>query len=67
MSILGLKLESRDEWGRAVRLSQSMKKHKKILVILDDIWELIPFERIGIPYASDDHSVGQVLLTLIGA
>ncbi|XP_034707111.1 disease resistance protein At4g27190-like [Vitis riparia] len=40
-SMLGLKLKEGDETGRAVRLSQSLKKHKKILVILDDIWEPI--------------------------
>ncbi|XP_034707094.1 disease resistance protein At4g27190-like [Vitis riparia] len=64
-SMLGLKLEGGYEAKRAVRLSQSLKKHKKILVILDDIWEPIAFERIGIPYGSDDHKVGycKVLLT----
>ena len=65
-SILGLKLEERDEPVRAVHLSQSLKKHKRILVILDDIWEPFEFERIGIPYElSDDHPMGycKVLLT----
>ncbi|XP_034707099.1 disease resistance protein At4g27190-like [Vitis riparia] len=64
-SMLGLKLEGGFEAKRAVRLSQSLKRHKKILVILDDIWEPIAFERIGIPYGSDDHKVGycKVLLT----
>ena len=65
-SMLGLKLEDRDEWERAVHLSQSLKKHEKILVILDDILEPIAFEMIGIPYESlDDHLMGycKVLLT----
>ena len=57
-SILGLKLEERDEWEGAVRLSQSTKKQEKILVILDDIWESISFERIGIPYGSNQHPKG---------
>ena len=63
-SILGLKLE-RDESARAVQISQSLKKHKRILVILDDIWEPVAFEKIGIPYESDEHRTGycKVLLT----
>lgn len=69
-SMLGLKLEEiESEKDRAVSLSNSLKKHKKILVVLDDIWEQIKFETIGIPYEeSDEHPMGhdckvKVLLT----
>ena len=61
-----LNSDETNENQRAVRLSQSLKKNKKIFVILDDIWEPISFETIEIPYGSnDDHPTGyyKVLLT----
>ena len=64
-SMLGLNLEETNEKKRALRLSQSLNKNKKIMVILDDIWEPVSFETIGIPYGSNDHPMGycKVLLT----
>ncbi|KAL6324295.1 hypothetical protein AAG906_007410 [Vitis piasezkii] len=51
-----------EESGRAARLSKSLQKQKSVLVILDDIWEELRLEKIGIPYG-DAHRGCKVLLT----
>ena len=58
--MLGLKFEAGED--RAGRLMQRLKREKKILVILDDIWEKLGLGKIGIPYG-DDHKGCKVLLT----
>ncbi|KAI4307959.1 hypothetical protein L6164_031083 [Bauhinia variegata] len=45
---LGLKLEEESEFGRAQRLSKRLE-NGKILIILDDVWEKLDFEAIGVP------------------
>lgn len=35
--------------GRAIRLRDRLKRNKKVLVILDDIWNKLDLEAIGIP------------------
>ncbi|KAJ9682085.1 hypothetical protein PVL29_018123 [Vitis rotundifolia] len=60
--ILGLKFGEEEELGRADRLCKSLNKHKTVLVILDDIWEELSLENIGIPYG-DVHKGCKVLLT----
>ncbi|XP_034679687.1 probable disease resistance protein At4g27220 [Vitis riparia] len=59
-SMLDLTLDNNNE--RGVRLSKSLKKHEKILVILDNIWGKLDLGEIGIPYG-DDHKGCKVLLT----
>ncbi|KAG6701565.1 hypothetical protein I3842_08G171500 [Carya illinoinensis] len=49
--MLDLKLDAESTLGRANRLRKRLTtKEKRILVILDDIWEKIELKEIGIPY-----------------
>ncbi|KAF2302855.1 hypothetical protein GH714_009458 [Hevea brasiliensis] len=54
--VLGLKFEEESEDGRADRLHQrlenDLKNEKKILVILDDIWEQLKPKKVGIPFGN---------------
>ncbi|XP_034707644.1 uncharacterized protein LOC117930941 isoform X2 [Vitis riparia] len=61
-SMLGLEFKEKEESGRAARLSKSLQKKETVLVILDDIWEELSLENIGIPYG-DAHRGCKVLLT----
>ncbi|KAF2294866.1 hypothetical protein GH714_024638 [Hevea brasiliensis] len=47
---------------RAARLSERIKREKKILIILDDIWAAIKLEEVGIPYGPD-HKGNKILMT----
>ena len=48
--MLGLKLSDMETIrGRANRLNDRLTKHNKVLVILDDIWEKLDLEAVGIP------------------
>ncbi|KAG4963973.1 hypothetical protein JHK86_040841 [Glycine max] len=58
---LGLKFEEESEEARAQRLSETLIKHTTLL-ILDDIWEILDFEAIGIPY-NENNKGCRVLLT----
>ncbi|KAJ6314026.1 hypothetical protein OIU78_017644 [Salix suchowensis] len=60
--ILGLHFGEETVEGRASRLWQSLKTVKKLLVILDDVWEAVNLKKIGIP-VGDDHRGCKVLLT----
>uniref|UniRef100_A0A2C9V2W0 Uncharacterized protein n=1 Tax=Manihot esculenta TaxID=3983 RepID=A0A2C9V2W0_MANES len=60
--MLGLKLEEETEEGRACRLHQRLVNEKKILIILDDIWEKLEPKKVGIPFGSD-HKGCKLLLT----
>ncbi|KAJ4706763.1 Disease resistance protein [Melia azedarach] len=59
---LGLELREETESGRANRLYEELKNHKKILLVLDNIWKHLDLENVGIPY-EDDHKGCKVLLT----
>lgn len=59
-SQLGLKLEEEDEQGRARRLFMGLSIGKKFLIILDDVWEELDFEAIGIP--KDERQKGCIVL-----
>ncbi|KDO61288.1 hypothetical protein CISIN_1g043214mg [Citrus sinensis] len=50
------------ESRRARRLCERLKKEKKILVILDNIWASLDFEKVGIPFG-DNHKGCKVLMT----
>ncbi|XP_057754759.1 uncharacterized protein LOC130974044 isoform X1 [Arachis stenosperma] len=55
--MLGLRLEEESEIGRADRIRQRLKREKKnTLVILDDLWEGVDLNRLGIPFDDDGFS-----------
>ncbi|MBA0771337.1 hypothetical protein Gotri_019812, partial [Gossypium trilobum] len=60
--MLGLKFEEQSMSGRASRLCQRLKKEKKILVVLDDIWAKLDLMEVGIPLGDKDQ-VCTILLT----
>ncbi|XP_022719621.1 uncharacterized protein LOC111277438 [Durio zibethinus] len=55
--MLGLRFDQEAETGRAMRLRQcfELRNDKKILVILDDIWERFDLEAIGIWFEEDGN------------
>ncbi|KAJ7978788.1 Disease resistance protein [Quillaja saponaria] len=55
--MLGLKLEDEHERTRAARLLDRFKNERSILVILDDLWDGIDLNILGIPFG-DDHQKG---------
>ncbi|XP_038691670.1 disease resistance protein At4g27190-like [Tripterygium wilfordii] len=59
---LGLKLGETGEMIRAARLCDRIKKENKILVILDDVWEKLELNTIGIP-SREDHKGCKVVIT----
>ncbi|KAK2639053.1 hypothetical protein Ddye_026848, partial [Dipteronia dyeriana] len=59
---LGLKFEVENIEVRAQRLCLRLKKEKKILIILDDVWKILNLTTIGIPFG-DDHKDCTILLT----
>ncbi|XP_058769136.1 probable disease resistance protein At1g61310 [Vicia villosa] len=59
---LGLTFDGCSESDRPVKLRKRLTNGEKILLILDDVWENIDFEAIGIPY-SDIHKGCRVLAT----
>ncbi|XVF57351.1 hypothetical protein PTKIN_Ptkin06aG0198200 [Pterospermum kingtungense] len=59
---LGSKLEERSKENRAKRLLQRLKKENKVLIVLDDLWEGLNLEEVGIALA-DQHNECKILLT----
>ncbi|GMP90118.1 hypothetical protein CsSME_00041390 [Camellia sinensis var. sinensis] len=60
---LNLVLETRDESERPQALWARIKAEKKILVVLDDIWDKLDLiEKVGIPFG-EDHKGCKILLT----
>ena len=60
--MLGLSLTMESTTGRAGQLSNRMKSITKILIILDDIWDRLDLDVVGIPYRSE-HPGCSILLT----
>ncbi|TYI58607.1 hypothetical protein E1A91_D11G372100v1 [Gossypium mustelinum] len=60
--MVGLKFQEQSMSGRASRLCQRLKKEKKILVVLDDIWAKLDLMEVGIPLGEEDQ-VCTILLT----
>ncbi|KAJ9185785.1 hypothetical protein P3X46_005377 [Hevea brasiliensis] len=58
---LGLRFDEESVAGRAGHLRERLKKEKKILVILDDIWARLDLEEVGIPYGNA-HKGCKILL-----
>ncbi|KAH9752918.1 AAA domain-containing protein [Citrus sinensis] len=49
-SDLGIKFELNESiFDRADRLRERLKKEKRVLIILDNIWKKLEFEKVGIP------------------
>ncbi|KAJ6314011.1 hypothetical protein OIU78_017629 [Salix suchowensis] len=59
---LRLQFDVKTKEGRADLLWQRLKKEKKLLVILDDVWQDVDLKEIGIPFG-DAHRGCKVLLT----
>ncbi|KAA8526968.1 hypothetical protein F0562_008803 [Nyssa sinensis] len=60
--MLGLRFDEETETGRAGRLCLRLKKEKKILIILDDVWKHLNLAEIGIPFGVD-HRGCKIVLT----
>ncbi|TYH47091.1 hypothetical protein ES332_D11G387200v1 [Gossypium tomentosum] len=60
--MLGLKFEEQSMTGRASRLCERLKKEKKILVVLDDVWAKLDLMEVGIPLGEEDQGC-TILLT----
>ncbi|GMI65264.1 hypothetical protein HRI_000195700 [Hibiscus trionum] len=59
---LGMKFEETSMDTRAARLRERLKKEKKVLIILDDIWVPLDLEALGVP-AADEHRGCKTLMT----
>ncbi|KHG18832.1 hypothetical protein F383_25693 [Gossypium arboreum] len=60
--LLGLKFEEQSTDVKALRLQERLKKEKRVLVVLDDIWAKVDIEEVGIPLG-DEHKGCKLLLT----
>ncbi|XP_057512330.1 disease resistance protein At4g27190-like [Actinidia eriantha] len=59
---LGLKLENFGNAERVSALTVRIKREKKILIILDDVWKRLELEEVGVPFG-EDHKGCKILLT----
>ncbi|KAJ6694539.1 hypothetical protein OIU85_005242 [Salix viminalis] len=66
---LGFKFEAETDRGRAERLrerlereTKALERETKVLVILDDIWERLDLDDVGIPSGSDNRGC-KILMT----
>ncbi|XP_028786361.1 probable disease resistance protein At1g12290 [Neltuma alba] len=59
---IGLKFQEKSPFVRVQRLSNELK-NKKILIILDDVWECLNLEEIGIPLVEGCHILLTTCLT----
>ncbi|CAK9159058.1 unnamed protein product [Ilex paraguariensis] len=60
--MLGLHMDVESDYGRAGRLHERIKRAKRILIILDDVWESLSLDAIGIPH-SHAHKGCKIVLT----
>uniref|UniRef100_A0A0A0LLJ0 Uncharacterized protein n=1 Tax=Cucumis sativus TaxID=3659 RepID=A0A0A0LLJ0_CUCSA len=60
---IGLKFEQETIEGRATFLRRWLKAERSILVVLDDVWEYIDLETIGIPSVEDHKGICKILFT----
>ncbi|KAI4354825.1 hypothetical protein L6164_003658 [Bauhinia variegata] len=61
--LLGLKFTEDTVDSRAIRLRERIKREERILVILDDLWNELNLEKVGIPRGDDHYKGCKVLLT----
>ncbi|XP_077231802.1 putative disease resistance protein At4g27220 [Tasmannia lanceolata] len=59
---LDLKFEEGDEEARAGLLLKRLKQEKKVLIILDDLWDRLDLTKVGIPYGSTQKGC-QIIMT----
>ncbi|KAJ6757115.1 PHOSPHATASE putative-RELATED [Salix koriyanagi] len=59
---LGFELKAETDSGRAERLRERLERETKVLVILDDIWERLELDDVGIPSGSDNRGC-KILMT----
>ncbi|XP_021907178.1 disease resistance protein At4g27190-like isoform X3 [Carica papaya] len=59
---LGLEFREETLSGRADRLCDRLKKEKRILIILDNLWEKLDLEKVGIPFG-EAHKECKILVT----
>lgn len=59
---LGLKLRERSLPVRALRLATRLKLVKKVLIILDDVWERLELIQVGIPHGAE-HCGCKIVVT----
>ncbi|GMP85105.1 hypothetical protein CsSME_00038395 [Camellia sinensis var. sinensis] len=59
---LGMEFREETERGRADRLLERLRGTERILVILDDVWDPLELNDIGIPFG-DGHGGCKILLT----
>lgn len=58
-----MELKKVSEKGRAMQLHERlMRKDKKVLIVLDDVWDILDFECIGLPYLEHEKYC-KILLT----
>ncbi|KAK7275107.1 hypothetical protein RIF29_16214 [Crotalaria pallida] len=61
--VLGLRFEGEGETGRADRLRRRLKQEKEnTLLILDDLWDKLDLDKLGIPFHDDADDVDDVNL-----
>nr|POE54642.1 putative disease resistance protein [Quercus suber] len=60
--MLGLELKRESEGGRAEQLYSRLKDIKSVLVILDDVWDALDLDLVGIPFGGQ-HNRCKILLT----
>ncbi|XP_052177689.1 probable disease resistance protein At4g27220 isoform X2 [Diospyros lotus] len=60
---LDLKYKQRSDSGRADELRKTLLNGKKILVILDDLWQGLDLNAVGIPISGPSHKDCKILLT----
>ncbi|XP_077231657.1 putative disease resistance protein At4g27220 [Tasmannia lanceolata] len=59
---LGLKFEENNEEVRADLLLKRLKQEKKVLIILDDLWDRLDLTKVGIHYGSAQKGC-QIIMT----
>ncbi|XVF41565.1 hypothetical protein PTKIN_Ptkin01aG0289600 [Pterospermum kingtungense] len=60
--LLGLKYDVQSIVGRALQLRARLNEEEKILVVLDDIWDGLDLEEVGIPIGNENEGC-KILLT----
>ena len=60
--MLGLELKRESEGGRAEQLYSRLQDIKSVLVILDDVWDALDLDLVGIPFGGQ-HNRCKILLT----
>ncbi|KAJ8641167.1 hypothetical protein MRB53_017861 [Persea americana] len=60
---LGLKLEEGNEYTRASKLSERLRRAKNVLLILDNLWARLVLADVGIPHGEECKGCSIILTT----